>query len=179
MSRDETRDFKCNSRIYKYIKSNSRICPILHGYQASNNFYMRICNMNHQLECRTERGLRLLEPQRVSENGPPWTCVSPRENLVSPCKRSKSEILLQHIGEAVVERSKVAVVVEHRPPQHALRRRRHKARHRVVPDGRVLRLALSVHLRSGASASGQQAISSGPLLPRSRRLLTKTEGLRA
>ena len=63
--------------------------------------------------------------------------------------------LFQHVCEAGVEGGKVAVVVEHRPPQHALGRRGHKARHRVVPDGRVLRLALGVHLQQQRRGRGR------------------------
>lgn len=59
--------------------------------------------------------------------------------------RSRSR--LQQICQVVVEGGHVAVVVLDRTPQDALLGCRHKGDHRLVANGSVLRLALSVHLR--------------------------------
>jgi len=69
-----------------------------------------------------------------------------RSHTVRPSPRSLVS-RLEHVGEPVVERGKVAVVVGGRPGEERLERRGHERCDRRVPDGRVLRLALGVDLQ--------------------------------
>ena len=91
--------------------------------------------------CSTAARLHLLGVDHLPAS---WALrIRPQPAIHLPSLRTAA---LQHAGQCVVERRKVAVVVAHGASHRGRQLRRHKRTHRLVADGGVLLFILGVYL---------------------------------